>query len=112
MINNEPNQMKQIQMVDLKGQYEKIKGEIDEAIADVLSSAAYINGYAVKSFQTDLEKYLDVKNVIPCANGTDALQIALMSFEFAGRRRSDRSGVYICGDGGSYRAFEIKTRDG
>ncbi len=71
--------MKQIQMVDLKGQYEKIKGEIDEAIADVLSSAAYINGFAVKSFQSDLEKYLGVKNVIPCANGTDALQIALMS---------------------------------
>ena len=65
-------------MVDLKGQYEKIKPEIDEAILDVLNSAAYVNGFAVKNFQADLEKYLNIKNVIPCANGTDALQIALM----------------------------------
>ena len=71
--------MKDIQMVDLKGQYEKIKDEIDEAILDVVRSTAYINGPAVHRFQANLEKYLDVKHVIPCANGTDALQIALMA---------------------------------
>jgi dTDP-4-amino-4,6-dideoxygalactose transaminase len=71
--------MKPIQMVDLKGQYEKIKTEIDEAVLEVLNSTAYINGPAVKNFQANLENYLDVKHVIPCANGTDALQIALMA---------------------------------
>jgi dTDP-4-amino-4,6-dideoxygalactose transaminase len=71
--------MKQIQMVDLKSQYEKIKTEVDKATQDVISSSAYINGPEVKSFQAELEKYLDVKHVIPCANGTDALQIALMA---------------------------------
>jgi dTDP-4-amino-4,6-dideoxygalactose transaminase len=69
----------QIQMVDLKGQYEKIKDEIDQAVLDVISSTAYINGPAVRGFQANLEKYLSVKHVIPCANGTDALQIALMA---------------------------------
>jgi dTDP-4-amino-4,6-dideoxygalactose transaminase len=71
--------MNQIQMVDLKGQYQKIKAEIDEAVLSVVSSTAYINGPAVKEFQSNLEKYLDVKHVIPCGNGTDALQIALMA---------------------------------
>jgi dTDP-4-amino-4,6-dideoxygalactose transaminase len=71
--------MNQIQMVDLKGQYEKIKNEIDEAVLDVIGSTAFINGPAVKDFQANLEKYLGVKHVIPCANGTDALQIALMA---------------------------------
>jgi dTDP-4-amino-4,6-dideoxygalactose transaminase len=66
-------------MVDLKGQYEKIKNEIDEAVLDVIGSTAFINGPAVKDFQANLEKYLDVKHVIPCGNGTDALQIALMA---------------------------------
>lgn len=66
-------------MVDLKGQYQKIKEEIDAAVLDVIGSTAYINGPAVKTFQANLEKYLDVKHVIPCANGTDALQIALMA---------------------------------
>ena len=66
-------------MVDLKGQYEKIKDEIDEAVLNCVASTAYINGPAVKSFQANLENYLDVKHVIPCANGTDALQIALMA---------------------------------
>lgn len=66
-------------MVDLKGQYEKIKDEIDEAVLEVLNSTAYINGPAVKRFQANLEQYLDVRHVIPCANGTDALQIALMA---------------------------------
>ncbi len=70
---------KKIQMVDLKGQYQKIKTEVDAAIQEVINSAAFINGPAVKEFQVDLEKYLHVKNVIPCANGTDALQIAMMA---------------------------------
>ena len=71
--------MKPIQMVDLKGQYEKIKTEIDGAVLEVLNTTSYINGPAVKNFQANLESYLDVKHVIPCANGTDALQIALMA---------------------------------
>lgn len=71
--------MSQIQMVDLKGQYEKIKDEIEAAIFEVLNTTAYINGPAVKRFQANLEDYLGVKHVIPCANGTDALQIALMA---------------------------------
>ena len=66
-------------MVDLKGQYLKIKNEVDKAIANVIDNAAFINGPAVKEFQADLEKYLGVKHVIPCANGTDALQIAMMA---------------------------------
>ncbi|MFY0629882.1 MAG: DegT/DnrJ/EryC1/StrS family aminotransferase [Flavobacteriaceae bacterium] len=70
--------MKKIQMVDLPGQYEKIKDTVDTSIQEVLNSAAYINGPYVKEFQADLEAYLDVKHVIPCANGTDALQIAMM----------------------------------
>lgn len=68
-----------IQMVDLVGQYHRIQPEIDQAILDVVKSAAYINGPQVKEFAEDLENYLGVKHVIPCANGTDALQIALMS---------------------------------
>lgn len=71
--------MKKIQMVDLKGQYQKIKPEVDAAIQEVIDSAAFINGPAVKEFQADLESYLGVKHVIPCANGTDALQIAMMA---------------------------------
>ncbi|REJ75460.1 MAG: DegT/DnrJ/EryC1/StrS family aminotransferase [Acidobacteria bacterium] len=71
--------MKNIQMVDLVGQYEKIKDEIDAAVLEVIGSAAFINGPAVKQFQADLEDYLGVKHVIACANGTDALQIALMA---------------------------------
>ncbi len=70
--------MKPIQMVDLKGQYQKIKTQIDASIQDVIESAAFINGPEVKSFQKELEEYLNVKHVIPCANGTDALQIAMM----------------------------------
>jgi dTDP-4-amino-4,6-dideoxygalactose transaminase len=71
--------MKKIAMVDLKSQYEKIKPEIDQAIQDVVNSTAFINGPAVKGFQEDMEKYLNVKHVIPCANGTDALQVAMMA---------------------------------
>ena len=70
--------MQEIRMVDLKGQYEKIRPEIDQAIQEVIDSTAFINGPAVKDFQSDMEKYLDVKHVIPCANGTDALQVAMM----------------------------------
>ncbi|HIP35504.1 MAG TPA: DegT/DnrJ/EryC1/StrS family aminotransferase [Crocinitomix sp.] len=71
--------MKKIQMVDLVSQYEKIKPEIDKKLSEIMSSASFINGPEVKEFQTELENYLDVKHVIPCANGTDALQIALMA---------------------------------
>jgi dTDP-4-amino-4,6-dideoxygalactose transaminase len=68
-----------IQMVDLKGQYKKIQEEVDQAVLEVIRSAAFINGPAVKSFQANLEQYLGAKHVIPCANGTDALQIAFMA---------------------------------
>lgn len=68
-----------IQMVDLKGQYKKIQEEVDQAVLEVIRSAAFINGPTVKSFQANLEQYLGAKHVIPCANGTDALQIAFMA---------------------------------
>ncbi len=71
--------MQKISMVDLKSQYEKIKPEIDKAISDVINTTSFINGPAVKEFQAALEKYLGVKHVIPCANGTDALQISMMA---------------------------------
>jgi len=71
--------MENIQMVDLKSQYQKIKTEVDASIQEVIDSAAFINGPKVKDFAKDLETYLDVAHVIPCANGTDALQIALMA---------------------------------
>lgn len=70
--------MRKIQMVDLKGQYEKIKTEVDANVMEVIESTAFINGPEVHSFQKELEDYLNVKHVIPCANGTDALQIAMM----------------------------------
>jgi len=73
--------MKKIQMVDLQSQYYKIKNDVDNAVLNVMDSAAFINGPEVKSFQNELEAYLDVKHVIPCANGTDALQIALMALD-------------------------------
>ncbi len=66
-------------MVDVKSQYLKIKEEIDRGIQEVLDTTAFINGPQVKKFQKDFENYLDVKHVIPCANGTDALQIAMMA---------------------------------
>ncbi|MBP9069449.1 MAG: DegT/DnrJ/EryC1/StrS family aminotransferase, partial [Bacteroidia bacterium] len=66
-------------MVDLKSQYEKIKLDVDKGIQEVINNTAFINGPAVKEFQKDLETYLNVKHVIPCANGTDALQIAMMA---------------------------------
>lgn len=66
-------------MVDLKGQYEKIKTEINQAVISCISSTEFINGPAVEVFQRNLEDYLGVKHVIPCANGTDSLQIAMMA---------------------------------
>ncbi len=71
--------MNPIQMVDLKSQYQHIKPEIDKGIQEVIDSCAFINGPAVKRFQENLEKYLNVKHVIPCANGTDALQVSMMA---------------------------------
>lgn len=68
-----------IQMVDLKGQYQKIKPEVDAAVLEVIESAAFINGPAVSRFQASLESYLGARHVVPCANGTDALQIAMMA---------------------------------
>jgi dTDP-4-amino-4,6-dideoxygalactose transaminase len=73
--------MKKIQMVDLVSQYEKIKPAIDSAILDVIQNAQFINGPEVIAFQEELEQYLGVKHVIPCANGTDALQIAMMALD-------------------------------
>jgi UDP-2-acetamido-2-deoxy-ribo-hexuluronate aminotransferase len=73
--------MRKISMVDLKGQYEKIKPEVDSAIHEVLDSTAFINGPAVKRFQEHLVAYLGIKHVIPCANGTDALQCAMMALD-------------------------------
>lgn len=78
--------MKDIRMVDLQSQYLKIKTEIDQNIQKVLESSAFINGPAVHQFQADLESYLGVKHVIPCGNGTDALQVALMAL---GLQRGD-----------------------
>lgn len=73
--------MKKIQMVDLKSQYDKIKNTVTDSIEEVLESNAYINGPQVHAFQKNLEEYLGVKHVIPCANGTDALQIAMMGLD-------------------------------
>ena len=73
--------MRPIQMVDLKHQYQKIKTEIDDAVLDVLANEAFINGPQVQHFADALSKYNGSKHVIPCANGTDALQIALMALD-------------------------------
>ena len=73
--------MDPIRMVDLKSQYNQIADEVQSALNDVIESTAFINGPAVKQFQANLEQYLGVKHVIPCANGTDALQIALMGLK-------------------------------
>ncbi len=71
--------MGRIPMVDLKSQYRKIKTQIDTAVIECIESSAYINGPQVNGFRSALEQYLDVAHVIPCANGTDALQIAMMA---------------------------------
>lgn len=70
--------MRPIQMVDLQQQYARIKLQVDSAISEVLETAAFINGKPVTEFSQSLSAYLNIPNVIPCANGTDALQIALM----------------------------------
>lgn len=70
--------MKKIQMVDLKGQYAQIKDVVNHSIQEVIETTTFINGPKVHEFQKNLEQYLNVKHVIPCANGTDALQIAMM----------------------------------
>lgn len=71
--------MHKIQMVDLKRQYAKIKPEVDAAIQQVIDTTAFINGPDVQEFGKELAAYLGVKHAIPCANGTDALQITLMA---------------------------------
>jgi UDP-2-acetamido-2-deoxy-ribo-hexuluronate aminotransferase len=73
--------MRQIQMVDTQTQYQKIKNEVDQAIKDVIDSSAFINGKIVQDFALNLARYLDSKYLIPCANGTDALQIAMMGLD-------------------------------
>ena len=65
-------------MVDLKGQYAAIKERVNASIQEVIDTTAFINGPQVQEFQKELEAYLGVKHVIPCANGTDALQVAMM----------------------------------
>jgi dTDP-4-amino-4,6-dideoxygalactose transaminase len=74
--------MDKIQMVDLKAQYNRIKSEVDVAIQEVIDTTTFINGPAVGAFQKDLEQYLHCDHVIPCANGTDALQIAMMALGY------------------------------
>jgi UDP-2-acetamido-2-deoxy-ribo-hexuluronate aminotransferase len=71
--------MREIQMVDLKTQYKRIRSEVDEAIKSVLNSAAFIKGPEVRLFEKELEEFLGVRHVISCANGTDALQMAIMA---------------------------------
>ncbi|MEM8508879.1 MAG: DegT/DnrJ/EryC1/StrS family aminotransferase [Bacteroidota bacterium] len=73
--------MRKIQMVDLKSQYEGIKDEVSTSMQSVLESSAFINGPEVHAFQKELETYLGIQHVIPCANGTDALQIAMMALD-------------------------------
>ena len=73
--------MKELRMVDLKGQYDRIKDEIDSAIQSVLDSSAFIRGPEVAGFEEELASYLGVRHVIGCANGTDALQVALMALD-------------------------------
>jgi UDP-2-acetamido-2-deoxy-ribo-hexuluronate aminotransferase len=78
IFNNLVKKEMNIKMVDLKGQYDKIKTEIDAGIQEVIDSTAFINGPKVQEFSKNLSNYLGGVNVVPCANGTDALQIALM----------------------------------
>lgn len=76
------NGVGKIQMVDLLGQYEEIKAEIDDAISAVILSSGFINGPQVSEFATNLKNFTGAGYVIPCANGTDALQIAMMALDF------------------------------
>ena len=74
-----PMEKPTISMVDLKGQYQKIKNEIDREISKVIDSTAFINGPIVKEFQMNLAEYMGCRHVITCGNGTDALQISMMA---------------------------------
>lgn len=76
-----PKPNERIQMVDLKGQYQRIKTEVEKGFEEVIANTAFIGGTKVKEFADALEDYLSVKHVIPCGNGTDALQIALMALD-------------------------------
>ena len=78
--------MQKIEMVDLRSQYERLKADLDSAVAGVISSTAFIKGPDVRLFEEELQRYLGVRNVIACANGTDALQIAMMAL---GLKRGD-----------------------
>jgi dTDP-4-amino-4,6-dideoxygalactose transaminase len=71
--------MKKIEMVDLRSQYDRLKADIDRSISGVLDSTAFIKGPDVRLFEEELQRYLGIRNVIACANGTDALQIAMMA---------------------------------
>jgi UDP-2-acetamido-2-deoxy-ribo-hexuluronate aminotransferase len=73
--------MRPVQMVDTKTQYQKIKAEVDRAVIQVMESSAFINGKPVQDFASNLSAYLGIKHTIPCANGTDALQIAMMALD-------------------------------
>ena len=86
-----------ITMVDLHGQYERIREEINNAIQEVLDTTAFINGPQVKAFVQHLAEYNQVEHVVPCANGTDALQIALMALGFTTRGRGDCTCSYLRG---------------
>jgi len=74
-------EMRKIQMVDLKSQYQRLKSEIDANIQEVLDNTSFIKGPAVHAFEKELAEYLGIKHVIGCANGTDALQIAMMALD-------------------------------
>ena len=101
--------MKNIQMVDLKGQYNKIKDQIDTAVIQTIESTSFINGPIVKEFAKSLEDYLGVKHVIPCANGTDALQIALMALSLKPGDEVICPFFYLCSNCGSYFSFGINS---
>ena len=84
-------------MVDLQGQYHRLKEEIDTAMQTVIESSAFINGPQVKAFGDHLADYLDIPYVVPCGNGTDALQIALMALQLQpGDMNDNRAGILIC----------------
>ena len=89
--------MRPIQMVDTKTQYQKIKKEVDSAVIEVMESSAFINGKAVKDFTANLNTYIGAEHTIPCANGTDAIQIALMALGL-------KPGDEVKYDGGTVRA--------
>lgn len=95
--------MMNIQMVDLRGQYDKIKEEVNAGIQEVLDSTAFINGSKVREFSGHLADYCGVKHVIPCGNGTDALQIALMALGLQPGDRGNRACLHLRGHGRGHR---------